>query len=562
MASSDLKVDESSDVSSVSYDEEKKVLKINKSGCYTISCDKDTTDNRIEVTAAEGKVFLTLNGVNVVTERPNTAALNVVGNCDIVINVKGRNKLSSGYSCAGLQKDGKGKLTIQGSGVLDAVGGCFGAGIGGGIYKNGENITIENVQINAQGGIFAAGIGGGAKGAGLNIYIKSGKIVAQGGILAAGIGGGANGTASVIHILGGSIGALGGRDCNNAERCMSGIGGGYGATGDEILIKTLDIFVSAGINADNINLISGGAPDTFADLVKVFSMKRQIKTTAIAKPDENGTLVLSATDRVHNYDSDVFYVKDEIVEMCPVEGPIFSSLPNVCDPLQRVTGDCIFMSLLISFAKSDPEHLIQSIRDNQDGTVTVRFYDQKRQPCYYRIKKTIPKVYMQGHCAVWPAFMEKAFACHNHFMQSTEQDKVCYDKISQHSEFNFTSLTARELEYITNETPVAERVDALSNAFSFLTTQDDCVAPSLPGHHCFAILKAECSPFGLNYLVVRDPHGDLVPLYALDQDPGGNLSLCLSSLTASGRNGIFIVLEQDIHNKSLFDFFLVKRYKR
>lgn len=397
----------------------------------------------------------------------------------------------------------------------------------------------------------------------MNIYIKSGKIVAQGGDLAAGIGGGANGTASVIHILGGSIGALGGRDCNNAERCMSGIGGGYGATGDEILIKTLDIFVSAGINADNINLISGGAPDTFADLVKVFNMKRQIESRAIAKSAENGTLVLSATDRVHNYDSDVFYVKDEIVEMCPVEGPIFSSLPNVCDPLQRVTGDCIFMSLLISFAKSDPEHLIQSIRDNQDGTVTVRFYDQKRQPCYYRIKKTIPKVYMQAHCAVWPVFMEKAFACHNHFMQSTtEQDKVCYDKINQHFEFNFTSLTARELEFITKKTPVAERVDALSNAFSFLTTQDDCVAPSLLRHHCFAILKAECSPFGLNYLVVRDPHGDLVPLYALDQDPGGNLSLCLSSLTASGRNGIFIVLEQDIHNKSLFDGLFVKRYKR
>ncbi len=46
-----------------------------------------------------------------------------------------------------------------------------GAGIGGGVMGNGEDITITGGTVNAAGGDYAAGIGGGNSGSGKNITI-------------------------------------------------------------------------------------------------------------------------------------------------------------------------------------------------------------------------------------------------------------------------------------------------------------------------------------------------------------------------------------------------------
>ena len=96
------------------------------------------------------------------------AALSVQGQGNVEIELDGKNELKSGYYRAGLEKNtstSTGTLTLKddkeaGSGSLKATGGKYGAGIGGGNYGSGKNITIKGGTVTAKGGDCGAGIGG------------------------------------------------------------------------------------------------------------------------------------------------------------------------------------------------------------------------------------------------------------------------------------------------------------------------------------------------------------------------------------------------------------------
>ena len=165
------------------------------------------------------------------------AALSVQGKGNVEIELDGKNELKSGVQRAGLEKNtstSTGTLTLKddkeaGSGSLKATGGKYGAGIGGGEYYSGENITITGGRVNATGGWGSAGIGGGNYGrgnygSGKNITIKGGTVTAKGGDCGAGIGGGNGGIGENITITGGRVNATGGWG-------SAGIGGGYGGYG-------------------------------------------------------------------------------------------------------------------------------------------------------------------------------------------------------------------------------------------------------------------------------------------------------------------------------------------
>ena len=121
-----------------------------------------------------------------------------------------------------------GTLTIKGGGYLEARSGgdsvfSEGAGIGGGRSRYGHDlncgqIVIWSGTIDAVGGKWAAGIGGGSDNSCGNIYINGGTITATGGTLGAGIGNGDMGTCGEIAINGGTVTATGGQSA-------SGIGG-------------------------------------------------------------------------------------------------------------------------------------------------------------------------------------------------------------------------------------------------------------------------------------------------------------------------------------------------
>ena len=114
------------------------------------------------------------------TEIPGTivkgkAALSVQGDGSVEIELDGKNELKSGFGRAGLEKNtSEGTLTLKDDnkdGSLKATGGDYGAGIGGGAYGGGEDITITGGTVNASGWA-GAGIGGGIDGSGSNVTVS------------------------------------------------------------------------------------------------------------------------------------------------------------------------------------------------------------------------------------------------------------------------------------------------------------------------------------------------------------------------------------------------------
>ena len=181
----------------------------------TINAEKDQTAN------------VTLSGANIDVSSAGKAAVSTTGEGNVNIELNGSNALKSGHSHAGLEKNNDGNLTIQDKdkdGSLNAKGGQDGAGIGGGVYGNGSDITVTGGEVTANSGNYGAGIGGGGWGNGNNISISGGKVTATGGTFAAGIGGGMHRDGNDITISGGEVSAAGGR-------CGAGIGGGLDARG-------------------------------------------------------------------------------------------------------------------------------------------------------------------------------------------------------------------------------------------------------------------------------------------------------------------------------------------
>ena len=178
------------------------------------------------------------------------AALSVQGKGNVEIELDGKNELKSGVQRAGLEKNtstSTGTLTLKddkeaGSGSLKATGGKYGAGIGGGNYGSGENITITGGRVNATGGWGSAGIGGGNYGhgnygSGKTITIKGGTVTAKGGDCGAGIGGGNGGIGGGDSGIGENITITDGTVTATGGIYGAGIGGGVNASGSNVTVS-------------------------------------------------------------------------------------------------------------------------------------------------------------------------------------------------------------------------------------------------------------------------------------------------------------------------------------
>ena len=152
-----------------------------------------------------------------------------MGAAAVELTLIGRNTLQSGAQSAGLSCPAGATLHITGPGSLDAAGGEYAAGIGGGLYGPCGNISISGGTVSAAGGEYAAGIGGGFNGACGSVSISGGTVSAVGGTgewgSGAGIGSGAGCSeedgGGVVSISGGTVSAAGG------EAGGAGIGGGF-----------------------------------------------------------------------------------------------------------------------------------------------------------------------------------------------------------------------------------------------------------------------------------------------------------------------------------------------
>ena len=220
----------------------------------TITVINNIADKVLNLTLKDVKIDVSDTGDQYDWDQKGKAALSVQGKGNVEIELDGNNELKSGVQRAGLEKNtstSTGTLTLKddkeaGSGSLKATGGKYGAGIGGGNYGSGENITITGGRVNATGGWGSAGIGGGNYGrgnygSGKNITIKGGTVTAKGGDCGAGIGGGNGGIGENIKITDGTVNATGGW----GGAGIGGGDGGYGGYGNGKNITITDGTVTA-----------------------------------------------------------------------------------------------------------------------------------------------------------------------------------------------------------------------------------------------------------------------------------------------------------------------------
>lgn len=196
-----------------------------------------------------------------VSEKTYVCAFDIKDNATVNLTLSGENSLKSGLRSAGLGVDAGTKLTIGGSGSLEAV--CtsyYGAGIGtenrDEVNPNCGDITINSGTIVAIGGYGHPGIGSGVyavlgQEVTSTITINGGTVTAIGGSNAAGIGGAESGHGSNVIISGGVVTATGGSGA-------AGIGGGsYGQYG-----KPTQGTFSTGDNGNAVIIVQGGIGDT------------------------------------------------------------------------------------------------------------------------------------------------------------------------------------------------------------------------------------------------------------------------------------------------------------
>ncbi len=108
------------------------------------------------------------------------------------------------------------------------------------------------------------------------------------------------------------------------------------------------------------------------------------------------------------------------------DAPIFPHEPMMTDVSQRVSGECYLYAGLQNIARMYPQKIKEMIKDNGDGTATVRLYGKKINketkateyvPVYVRVDKVISKFgspgmeyERMGEDCLWVNLIERAYA--------------------------------------------------------------------------------------------------------------------------------------------------------
>ena len=138
----------------------------------------------------------------------------------IGVAISGGKVTATARQAPGIRCERGGPGVMITGGEVTAIGGNYGAGIGGNNGYPAGSLLVTGGEVTASGGPGAAGIGGGTKGG--NVIVTGGMVEATGGENGAGIGGGKNFSGGVVEISGGTVTATGGTGA-------AGIGGGQGS---------------------------------------------------------------------------------------------------------------------------------------------------------------------------------------------------------------------------------------------------------------------------------------------------------------------------------------------
>lgn len=135
--------------------------------------------------------------------------------------------------------------------------------------------------------------------------------------------------------------------------------------------------------------------------------------------------------------------------------PLFAKEPTVDDIEQRLLGDCYLQAALISMVQQDPQAIKRCMRDNGNGTVTVRFFkkdapEQPLIPKYVTVTKTVPKsLGMDTFSAnnLWVQMIEKAYVAsglHKNTARPVDTQRTYSEIEGGQSHLFLTTLTGKE----------------------------------------------------------------------------------------------------------------------
>lgn len=145
------------------YNDKENVLYFYKDGEYTVIGNSKQTEECI-VVANGFKGTITIENVNI--WRHMLAAIDLQGNANVKLILKGTNKLESynypGISVAAKSNDNVSSIEITGDGSLVATGGDWSSGIGAKVNNSSGYITISGGNLYVKGGAHAVSIGAGA----------------------------------------------------------------------------------------------------------------------------------------------------------------------------------------------------------------------------------------------------------------------------------------------------------------------------------------------------------------------------------------------------------------
>ena len=176
------------------------------------SAEASNTGN-VKIAAGATVILHDVDITNVANDNGNQmAGIECLGDATIILS--GTNKVKSGaYYKPAIQVHSGHKLTIMGSGALEATAWGNGAGIGGGGGSADDDcgdIEILSGDVTAKSDRYSAGIGGGDSHICGNITITGGTVTATS-ANGVGIGGGYGQSCGDITITGGTVKATGGQ---------------------------------------------------------------------------------------------------------------------------------------------------------------------------------------------------------------------------------------------------------------------------------------------------------------------------------------------------------------